>query len=58
MRPPLSSRIRSVAGVGAVLLIAACAAVIMAMTHAKLSKVMQRPVPDSMLYHLKLAGTR
>jgi hypothetical protein len=43
---------RSVAGAGAALLIAACAAVIMAMTHAKPSKVMQRPVPDSMLYRL------
>jgi len=48
MRPPLSSRIRSATAAAAVLLIAGCAAVIMAMANAKRCKVIQRPIPDSM----------
>jgi len=56
MRPPLSSSIRSVAGAGTVLLIAGCAAAIMAITDAKCSKAVQRCIPDSMFYRFKPAG--
>jgi hypothetical protein len=52
-RPPLSSSIRSAAGAGAVLLIAGCAAAIMAITDAKRSKAVQRCIPDSIFLPLQ-----
>jgi hypothetical protein len=50
MRPPLSSSIRSAAGAGAVLLIAGCAATIMAITDAKCSKAVRRCIRDCIFH--------